>query len=81
MKIILNTVTKTVTSRPHKSDKYKDRYELEADMFDLLALAVAGKICVTFKSDKVRLMMLDKIYEDARKTILYHTEKHHPAKD
>ena len=67
MKIIMKTSTKEINEHKERSDRLKTKEQLEADVTNMFAAAIAFKAERYFKTDKARDMWIDKIAEVAKK--------------
>ena len=62
MKITLNTYDRTIREKKDKRDKKIDRDQLEAEIANIYAAAIAIKTCLTFQTPKARKMFVDLIF-------------------
>lgn len=63
MKIIMNTESRLIREKSTRSDRYKSKDQIEADIFNIFAVGLAGKIIGSFKTVEARKQLLDHLYQ------------------
>ena len=63
MKILLNTETKEIREKGTRFDRNRPKDSTDADILNIMMIALVGKIMKVCKSDASRKRALDTVYE------------------
>lgn len=69
MKIILDTAKRMIREKPQRSDRKKPKNQVEADVANIMGIAIAGQAMKLFKTEKARTSYLAGVMKMAVSTL------------
>lgn len=76
MKMVLDTNKRTVRDKRDVNDAMLDQYQLEADVMNILAFAIASKAMSYFKSIDIQQAYINRISEAAKNMLTWEKINH-----